>query len=88
MLLTKKRLRIAGSGRSLRVITLGNWRQEPLDAISEACRAQVAIQKLLHESVAKAINENYTWEEIGHRLGMEGVLAKAKFSTPFGADSR
>lgn len=63
---TKRRLRM--TPRGLR--TVGDWETEPLAALRDACRASIAVEKLIGESILKARDAGHSWQEIGRALGV------------------
>ena len=66
MLGTKRRIRM--TGRGLR--TIGDWETEPLAVLVDACRASIAVEKLVGESLARAHDAGHSWQEIGRALGV------------------
>jgi hypothetical protein len=62
----KRRLRM--TGRGLR--TVGDWETEPLAALIDACRASIAVEKLIGESILRAHEAGHSWQEIGRVLGV------------------
>jgi hypothetical protein len=77
---TAPRVRIAGSGRHLRLHTLGDWDARPLDALRECCRAQTALAKATWQTVTKAREAGHSWTEIGEALGVTKQTAWQRFS--------
>ncbi len=63
------RLRLAGHGRRLRVKTRGEW-NDPDAGVAECCRASVALDKALAESIRRARDAGRSWSEIGQTLGV------------------
>jgi hypothetical protein len=72
---TTRRLRLAGHGRKLHVRTLGNWTRDPMDGIAECCRAQLALEKALGESIRQVRRDGHSWAEIGRALGATETAA-------------
>jgi len=63
------RLRLAGHGRRLRVRTRGDW-NDPDVGLAECCRASIALDKTLAESIRRARDAGRSWSEIGQILGV------------------
>ena len=63
------RLRIRGHGRRLRVRRRGNWCNDQSASLSESCRASVAIDKNLAQSIGRARATGMSWTSIGRTLG-------------------
>ena len=78
--LRPKSIRLVGSGTKARLRTIGTWGQRPLDDLAVACRASVAVEKLIRQTVAQAREEGCTWSEIGHALGTSRQSAWERFS--------
>jgi hypothetical protein len=64
-----RRLRLASHGRKLHLRTLGNWTSDPMDGVAECCRASMALEKALGESIRQAKSTGHSWAEIGRALG-------------------
>ncbi len=60
--------RLLMTGRRLR--TVGDWETDPLAALVDACRAGVAVDKLIGESLARAHDSGHSWQDIGRALGV------------------
>lgn len=58
-----------GHGRKLRLHISGDWTRDPLDGVAECCRALMALDKALGESIHHARSAGHSWAEIGHALG-------------------
>jgi hypothetical protein len=56
------------TGHGLR--TVGDWETEPLAALVDASRASTAVEKLIGESLARALDAGHSWKEIGSALGV------------------
>ena len=63
------RLRIHGHGGRLRIRRRGNWCIDQSAALSESCRASVAIDKNLAQSIGRARATGMSWTTIGRTLG-------------------
>ncbi len=63
------KLRLSGHGQRLRVRTHDDWR-DPLAGVAECCRASVALDKTLAESIRRARDDGRSWAEIGQMLGV------------------
>jgi hypothetical protein len=74
------RVRVTGSGRGLRLRTLGDWDARPVDALRECCRAQTALAKATWQTVQKAREAGHSWTEIGDALGVAKQTAWQRFS--------
>jgi predicted transcriptional regulator len=55
-------------------------RQQGLTGLTELCRESMRIEKALHETVRKARESGYTWEQIGHAIGMSKQGAWRRFT--------
>jgi hypothetical protein len=80
VVLNAPRVRIIGSGQTLRLRTLGDWSGNPLAALRECCRAQTALSKATSEAVATARAGGHSWTEIGDALGITKQTAWERFS--------
>jgi hypothetical protein len=69
MLHTAPRLRISGQGRRLRVRQRGNWRMDQSAALSESCRASMAIDKAVVDAIGQARASGMSWKSIGRAFG-------------------
>ena len=74
------RVRIAGRGNHLRLRAIGDWDAHPLDALSECCRAEMALEKAMWQTVGKAREAGQSWTEIGKSLGVTKQTAWQRFS--------
>ena len=70
MLTQAPRVRLTGRGDRLRLRQRGEWKQDPLQAVRECCRASMAIEKALGEAVRAAIASGASWQEVGRALGV------------------
>jgi hypothetical protein len=75
-----KSLRLTGSGTKARLRTIGTWGERPLEDLAVACRASVAVDKLIRQTVALARAQGRSWAEIGHALGISKQSAWERFS--------
>lgn len=64
------RIRLTGHGNQLRLRQRGHWRQDPLDALRECCRASMAVEKALGEAIRAAVASGASWQEVGRALGV------------------
>ena len=55
-------------------------RQRGLSGLTELCRESLRIEKALHETVRNARKSGYTWEQIGHAIGMSKQGAWRRFT--------
>ena len=69
------RLRLASHGRRLHLRTLGDWTSGPMDGVAECCRALMALDKALGESIRQARSAGHSWAEIGQALGATETAA-------------
>ena len=75
MAMRARRLRLTGHGRRLHLRTVGDWTREPMDGIAECCRALMATEKALGESIRQARSAEHSWAEIGRALGATEAAA-------------
>lgn len=66
--MTTSKLRLTGHGQRLRVRAHGDW-SDPLAGLAECCRASIALDKTLAESIRQAREDGCSWPEIGQILG-------------------
>ena len=64
-----RRRRLVGRGRNLRLHISGDWARDPLDGVAECCRALMALDKALGESIRQARSAGHSWAETGRALG-------------------
>lgn len=70
-----KRLRLVGHGRKLHLNISGDWTRDPIDGVAECCRALMALDKALGESIVHARSAGHSWAEIGKALGATETAA-------------
>jgi|SRR5215207_443200 len=63
-------LRLRGRGERVRLSRVGAWDRDELADLRVVCRASVAVDKMLGESVARARAAGRSWQEIGRALGV------------------
>ena len=80
MTLRSPRVRIVGQGNHLRLRTLGDWDAHPLEALRECCRAEMALEKAMWQTVGKAREAGQSWTAIGKSLGVTKQTAWQRFS--------
>jgi hypothetical protein len=80
MTLRSPRVRIVGQGNQLRLRTLGDWDGKPIEALRECCRAEMALEKAMWQTVAQAREAGQSWTEIGKALGVTKQTAWERFS--------
>ena len=80
MALRTKTLRLSGRGLDVRLRTIGEWGERPLEDLRHACRAAGAVDKLIRQTVARARESGCTWAEIGQALGISRQAAWERFS--------
>jgi hypothetical protein len=66
---TSKRLRLRGHGTGLRLSISGDWTSDPMGGVTECCRALMALEKALGESIRHARSTGHSWAEVGRALG-------------------
>jgi hypothetical protein len=74
------RVRIVGHANHLRLRTLGDWEAHPIEALRECCRAEMALEKAMWQTVGKAREAGQSWTEIGKALGVTRQSAWERFS--------
>ena len=62
-------LRLRGSGEQLRLRVAKA--PNPLSDVRECCRASVAVEKALGESIRDALAAGHSWAEVGRALGVD-----------------
>jgi hypothetical protein len=78
-----RRLRLASHGRTLHLRSLGDWTSDPMDGVAECCRALMALEKALGESIRQARTTRHSWVEIGSRSEQQRLLpALRRLPTP------
>jgi hypothetical protein len=80
MALRSPRVRIVGRGNHLRLRTLGDWEEHPIEALRECFRAGTALEKTMWQTVGKAREAGRSWTEIGDALGVTKQSAWQRFS--------
>lgn len=80
MVRSTRRIRIVGHGRNIRVQADGDWENEPLEGLREACRVSTALDKLTRDSVQRAREAGHSWTEIGAALGVAKQTAWERYS--------
>lgn len=80
MTVRPKSIRLVGRGSKARLRTIGTWGERPLDDLVLACRASVAVEKLIGEIVDDARAQGSSWTQIGHALGITKQSAWERFS--------
>ena len=63
------RLRLRGHGRRLRLRISGDWTRDPMGGVAECCRALMALDKALGQSIREARSAGHSWAEVGRALG-------------------
>ena len=69
MAVTSRRLRLRGHGSGLRLSISGDWTTDPVDGVADCCRALMALEKALGESIGHARSAGHSWVEVGRALG-------------------
>jgi uncharacterized NAD(P)/FAD-binding protein YdhS len=80
-----RRIRIVGHGQNVRLRAGGDWGNEPLDGLRDACRLSTALDKLIRESVQRAREAGHSWTQIGQALGVSKQTAWERYSGEDGA---
>jgi hypothetical protein len=75
MAVTSRRLRLKGYGTGLRLSISGDWGSDPMGGVSECCRALMALEKALGESIRQARNAGHSWADVGRALGATETAA-------------
>ena len=75
MAATSRRLRLTGHGTRLRLRTSGDWTGDPMGGVAECCRALMAMEKALGESIRQARSAGHSWAEVGRALGSTETAA-------------
>ena len=69
MSVTSRRLRLKGHGTGLRLSISGDWSSDPMGGVTECCRALMALEKALGESIRQARSAGHSWADVGRALG-------------------
>jgi hypothetical protein len=69
MAVTSRRLRLRGHGSGLRLSLSGDWTSDPMDGVTDCCRALMAMEKALGEAIGHARSAGHPWAEVGRALG-------------------
>jgi hypothetical protein len=69
MAVTSRRLRLKGHGAGLRLSISGDWSSDPMGGVTECCRALMALEKALGESIRQARSVGHSWADVGRALG-------------------
>ena len=77
-----RRLHIVGGGRETRLRLVGDWDDDPLDALCETARLSGAVEKLQRHLVEQAQTGGASWAQIGTALGISKQSAWERFSPP------
>jgi hypothetical protein len=77
-----RQLRIVGTGSDLKLRLVGDWDDEPLDALCETARAAGALNKLQRHLIDQARRSGKSWAEVGASLGISKQSAWERFSLP------
>jgi hypothetical protein len=88
MVSLQKGVRLVGRGSRVRLRLLGPWERDALEDVRDACRVDIAVEKLLYQSVETARRRGHSWSEIGKAMGVSRQAAWERFSRGFmGRDS-
>jgi hypothetical protein len=60
---------LKGHGTGLRLSISGDWSSDPMGGVTECCRALMALEKALGESIRQARSAGHSWAEVGRALG-------------------
>ena len=69
MVAISRRLRLRGHGRGLRLSISGDWTSDSMGGVTDCCRALMALEKALGESIRQARSAGHSWAEVGRTLG-------------------
>jgi hypothetical protein len=72
---TSRRLRFKGHGTGLRLSISGDWSSDPIGGVTECCRALMALEKALGESIRQARSAGHSWADVGRALGATETAA-------------
>ena len=75
MAVTSRRLRLKGHGMGLRLSISGDWSSDPMGGVTECCRALMALEKALGESISQARSAGHSWADVGRALGATETAA-------------
>jgi hypothetical protein len=75
MTVTSRRLRLKGHGTGLRLSISGDWSSDPMGGVTECCRALMALEKALGESVCQARSAGHSRADVGLALGATETAA-------------
>lgn len=75
MAVTSRRLRLRGHGTGLRLSISGDWSSDPMLGVTECCRALMALEKALGESIRQARSAGHSWADVGRALGATETAA-------------
>ncbi|HEY7703571.1 MAG TPA: hypothetical protein VID03_01935 [Acidimicrobiia bacterium] len=80
MAVRQKGVRLVGRGNRVRLSLSGRWEVDPIEDVRDACRVDMAAEKLLYQSVQKARESGHSWAEIGRAMGVSRQAAWERFS--------
>jgi hypothetical protein len=75
MAVTSRRLRLKGHGTRLRLSISGDWGSDPMGGVTDCCRALMALEKALGESIGQARSAGHSWTDVGRALGATETAA-------------
>jgi hypothetical protein len=75
MAVTSRRLRLKGHGTRLRLSISGDWGSDPMGGVTDCCRALMALEKALGESIREARSAGHSWADVGRALGATETAA-------------
>ena len=75
MAVTSRRLRLKGHGTGLRLSISGDWSSDPMGGVTDCCRALMALEKALGESIRQARSAGHSWADVGRALGATETAA-------------
>lgn len=64
-----------GHGSGLRLSISGDWTSDPIGGAADCCRALMALEKALGESIGHARSAGHSWAEVGRALGATETAA-------------
>jgi hypothetical protein len=79
----QKGVRLVGRGSRVRLRLVGPWEQDAIEDVRDACRVDMAVEKLLYQSVMAARSEGHSWSQVGDVMGISKQAAWERFSHGF-----
>jgi hypothetical protein len=76
----QKGVTLVGRGTRVSLRLVGPWECDPLEDVRDACRVDIAVEKLLYQSVQAAREAGHSWTDIGKAMGVSRQAAWGRFS--------